>query len=158
MEAPTRPCSSWLDRVWECWCVGRLFFPCLNHNENNKRSFVLVLSLFVIIVFTDITTYSSSSSSSFYKRSGSGCGSICVLLRQCDQRFGRQTTRNRQSGNEFTVENFVNPQQLTTTTADDAIIERAIYANSEQTSPSRQQQRTKAQTVFSARKWWWVWK
>ena len=93
MEAPTRPCSSWLDRVWECWCVGRLFFSCLNHNENNKRSFVLVLSLFVITVFTDITTYSSSSSSSssssFYKRSGSGCGSICVLLRQCDQRFGR---------------------------------------------------------------------
>ena len=75
-------------------CVGMLvrrssFFSCLNHNENNKRSFVLVLSLFVITVFTDITTYSSSSSSSFYKRSGSGCGSICVLLRQCDQRFGR---------------------------------------------------------------------
>ena len=43
--------------------------------------------------FADITAYSSSSSSSssssFYKRSGSGCGSIGVLLRQCDQRFGR---------------------------------------------------------------------
>ena len=46
MEAPTRPCSSWLDRVSECWCVGRLFFSCLNHNENNN-SFVLVLVLVV---------------------------------------------------------------------------------------------------------------
>ena len=75
------------------WIVCRnagasVVFSCLNHNENNNSFvLVLVLSLFVIIVFL-ITTILLLLLL-FLRTFWFSCGSICVLLRQCDQRFGR---------------------------------------------------------------------
>ena len=64
MEAPTRHCSSWLDRVSECWCVGRFFFILfkLNHNENNKfvRSRSLVVCYYCFYWHHDVLFFFSS--------------------------------------------------------------------------------------------------